>query len=278
MLLRKGLLLAFLSIALGVPAARAQDGIPILNSAGRYLGVGWSRHGYQAAGNGQFRIVRARHPQQNYPSRHLSYPYSPGYQPIRPSYAGAGQQPAPMLAPEQVRPQAETKDPGPPPEWLQRYLQQKENGGAESIRPEPEPLEPPGRIPDNDATMLLEKETEDRSPSDLGNLRDLGREDQLVSPNKLNPEPSLDQRIESTLAPSPSEMKEDLLIDDAEDDLLLQEDNMDDLLLEADDEDDLLLEEDDEDDLLLDEITSRSTDGKRSLFRQISTRTIYLRK
>lgn len=65
------------------PAWSADHGFPVLNAAGRYLGVGWSHHTYHSNTSGRFPLMERRHPTTNYPSRYLSYPYAP-----QPVFAG----------------------------------------------------------------------------------------------------------------------------------------------------------------------------------------------
>ncbi len=125
------------------------DGVPWLNSLGRYLGVGYSYHGYQAAQGGGLPVVRRNHPAANYRSGALLAPYhAAGLQPTahpnspagriegvlaQPAHAtGALQQPT-SDSPRQPAPPA-----GPPPIWLEEYLDQQPSP-APPLEPTPTP-------------------------------------------------------------------------------------------------------------------------------------------
>ena len=76
---RKSLGIA-LSLMLVSSVAFAGDyGFPALNTAGRYLGVGWSHHTYHSRVDGRFDVITNRHPASAYPSNALSHIYAPGY-------------------------------------------------------------------------------------------------------------------------------------------------------------------------------------------------------
>lgn len=79
-------LVVFLLFATGNSFAQERK-YPILNSMGRFLGVGYTRGGYHAGANGQFLIVKHRHPASDYRSRALAYPYQAGYAPVTPAVA-----------------------------------------------------------------------------------------------------------------------------------------------------------------------------------------------
>lgn len=69
-----------LSLMLVSSVAFAGDyGFPALNTAGRYLGVGWSHHTYHSRVDGRFDVISNRHPASAYPSAALSHIYAPGY-------------------------------------------------------------------------------------------------------------------------------------------------------------------------------------------------------
>ena len=51
------------------------NGHPLLNSVGRFLGIGYTHHGYHASQGGQLNIVKQNHPAANYRSSHLLAPY-----------------------------------------------------------------------------------------------------------------------------------------------------------------------------------------------------------
>lgn len=64
----------------GSPAVMADEfGLPTLNTAGRYLGVGWSHHTYHSRVDGRYDVITNRHPACAYPSSALSSFYSPEY-------------------------------------------------------------------------------------------------------------------------------------------------------------------------------------------------------
>lgn len=70
-----GLVLGLLS-----SSATAQEmGFPGLNTAGRYLGVGWSHHTYHSRVDGRLNAISNRHPASSYSSSSLDFMYSPGY-------------------------------------------------------------------------------------------------------------------------------------------------------------------------------------------------------
>lgn len=77
------------------PAWSADHGFPVLNAAGRYLGVGWSHHTYHSNTSGRFPMMERRHPATNYPSRYLSYSYAsqPAFAGPVPSANGSGTSP-----------------------------------------------------------------------------------------------------------------------------------------------------------------------------------------
>ena len=174
---RKSLGIA-LSLMLVSSVASAGDyGFPALNTAGRYLGVGWSHHTYHSRVDGRFDAITNRHPASAYPSNALSHIYSPGYvnlperqydssaanfwgapiaaiQPM--PQPGVSMQPGvstqPKRAPEEVKateqlppksppkPQLPPKPIEPPPNWLKPYLDsQKKQAEGEMIELEQSP-------------------------------------------------------------------------------------------------------------------------------------------
>jgi hypothetical protein len=147
------------AILLGLVVAQplcgqAQDhDFPILNSVGRYLGVGYTRGGYHAAYDGRPNVVTDRHPAADYrpggfqnfqqPAYYAnSMPYGAAITPTSPApmtLNPVGTQPkptgqsaigsAPGAEPEVLPPpptQAPTKPTGPPPTWLKDYLQDEQ--------------------------------------------------------------------------------------------------------------------------------------------------------
>lgn len=151
--------LAVLGIGVGLSlteyAGAQEHNLPLLNSVGRYFGVGWSR-GYQAGCyDGRFQAVKQGHPASMYASNSLLYPYFPGYQPhpgydtqtgnmplnadfAQPVYSdasnalpvGAAMQnglqttptPAPVIPPKPVM---------PPPTWLRPFLKDEARSGTD---------------------------------------------------------------------------------------------------------------------------------------------------
>ncbi len=171
----------------------AQDReFPVLNSLGRYLGVGYTRAGYHAANDGRFDVVTQLHPASDYrrgglPMNSMSNfggaPIVQGWQPP-PTAAvsnsstpaaqspatgkatpGANEKPSPNnerssskpVAPELIetpKPIAPPKPSGPPPSWLQDYLKDEEEASSKATNSPKDSIE------------LKELEI-DSSPSDL---------------------------------------------------------------------------------------------------------------
>lgn len=170
----------------------AQDReFPVLNTIGRYLGVGYTRAGYHAAQDGRFDIVSSRHPASDYRPSGLpvrSMPYVSGAPIIQswqaPPIVSAPNYSAPAAKPSgkdndkptdraktSTKEPAETKSPiaevietpkpltppkpsGPPPSWLKDYLKdEKETSLKETLSPK-----------DNIETKAIELE---KSPSDV---------------------------------------------------------------------------------------------------------------
>lgn len=197
------------------PAAAQHREIPIINTVGRFLGYGYTQGGYHSV-TGRPIIQRKLHPASNYRSTGLQYAYQPGYQPVRPRMPthqplpaatyGYGQSMStlpqqPTVAP-QPAPAASTAPPvpkEPPPEWLKKYLQQKQGEGA----PQPE------EVPAGPA--------EATSPSDrpTDGLLEEPKESLLEEP-KID---LLDEPADDLLDDSSN------LLDDGEEDLLLFDDD-----------------------------------------------------
>jgi len=192
------------AILLGLLAAnplpgRAQDhDFPILNSMGRYLGVGYTRGGYHAAYDGRPNLVTDRHPAADYrPGGFQNYQTPPVYahprptqwqtppaaslaptaprspnnapQPHGPSAAGSDTRAQPEVL-QTPPPQAPPKPAGPPPSWLKDYLQDEQAKSPQEATPNPSknivPQQP----------SLDQLPTPENSPSDLlldGTTQDL---------------------------------------------------------------------------------------------------------
>ncbi len=166
-----------LGIVLAVPHAAwgADSEFPVLNSIGRFWGVGYTRGGYHAAQDGRFDIVTNRHPAPNYRPGSLPHYSQPIYSPPPAS-------PSPVVAPtptvqksgdkssapkkseakpgapeanELPRPVVPAKPAGPPPRWLEDYLQRE---AAEKA---------PGEIPHSNDNGQPQDDAPESSPSDL---------------------------------------------------------------------------------------------------------------
>jgi hypothetical protein len=145
-------------LLLGVLISNAQTGytqssdLPLLNTLGRHLGIGYTRGGYHAAADGRLDAVVANHPSHAYGSQQLFAPYSAHYQPVRtihapqniPSYAPAAPMSGGSSMPGGPRPtpapvDAAPKPTSPPPQWLKEYLQEEDI-------PAPRALPDPGNV------------------------------------------------------------------------------------------------------------------------------------
>lgn len=192
------------TVLLGLVLAAPQAGIlsaqqgcaqdrefPVMNTIGRYLGVGYTRAGYHAAQDGRMDIVSSRHPASDYrpgglPVRSMAYvtgtPIIQSWQPPPivsvPNHSApaakspskdndksteGGKAPAKepaaskSLVPEVIetpKPITPPKPSGPPPSWLKDYL------NDEKVPSLKEKLSPK----DNIETKEIELE---KSPSDL---------------------------------------------------------------------------------------------------------------
>lgn len=171
----------------------ADHEFPVINSIGRFLGVGYTHGGYHAAQDGRLNVISNRHPAGNYRPGGLPQHTRPLYSAPR-SLVGSG--PSPLLAPvladatpptsgragespsdaspsdnfsnkrppapqaaAAVTPEAPTRGSEPPPAWLEEYLQQAEADKQREVQPHelPLPKEPRSqdRIPDGSSSDLL---------------------------------------------------------------------------------------------------------------------------
>lgn len=173
----------------------ADHEFPVVNSIGRFFGVGYTRGGYHAAQDGRLDVISNRHPASDYRPGGLPQYTQPLYSPPR-STGGSG--PSPVLAPvptdaaarssgtsalspsdtpPQDKPTAPQSDAAskpaapageavPPPPWLEEYLQRS---GADKQRetprnelPQPKPPVPQERDPqDSPSDLLLEEPSAD---------------------------------------------------------------------------------------------------------------------
>ncbi len=147
----------------------ADHEFPVINSIGRFFGVGYTRGGYHAAQDGRLNAITNRHPAADYRPGGLPQYSQPQYSPPR-SAVGSG--PSPVLAPApsgttsgksgsaavspsnmspknesaapqsdaSAKPAAPAKPSQPPPRWLEEYLQQSEAAKAHEL---PLPQVPP---------------------------------------------------------------------------------------------------------------------------------------
>lgn len=159
------------AVLLGIVLAAPQLGwgaeheFPVMNSIGRFWGVGYTRGGYQAAQDGRFDVVTARHPASNYRMGGL-----PNYSqqhfstapmvaaplpasvlvPNAPDRNGAANHSAqggpaanakpgkPPTSAEVVpvpQPMVPAKPATPPPRWLEDYLQGQESSQSQQSSP-----------------------------------------------------------------------------------------------------------------------------------------------
>lgn len=184
------------AILLGLLAAnplpgRAQDhDFPILNSLGRYLGVGYTRGGYHAAYDGRPNVVTDRHPAAEYRSAGFQNYQQPALyaHPLPPQWqSNTAASPAPSSAPnspinapqphgqptagsttgpqpevlQAPPPQAPPKPVGPPPSWLKEYLQD------EQAKQPQEATSSPSKNIVPQQPILDQLPTPENSPSDL---------------------------------------------------------------------------------------------------------------
>jgi hypothetical protein len=101
------------------------NGHPGLNAIGRFWGVGYSQRGYQVA-PGRLNIVRQMHPASDYMSTNLMAPYHQTSNPQAFSYQAPTlvhpASPTSSIVEEKAEVVAPPKPAGPPPPWLQPYL------------------------------------------------------------------------------------------------------------------------------------------------------------
>lgn len=156
--------ISIIGVLPGSTAQAGDNGHPALNAIGRFWGVGYSQRGYQVA-PGPLNVVRKMHPASAYGSTALLAPYHQA------SYPQAYSPPSPVLSyPTQPQALADTnaevvpapKPVGPPPTWLEPYLNEKASKPAkpegesiiiESIDSEPSiDTEPNGELSPSDKT------------------------------------------------------------------------------------------------------------------------------
>ncbi len=147
---------------------------PILNSIGRYLGVGYTRGGYHAAQDGRLDLVSQLHPPGNY--RLGGLPQNYGYPTLStPTVRMETMQylPAPVAAPAlPKKPEtiAAPKPVEPTPQWLEGYLQPENSGQSESL-PMPERKVVPKDLEDESSPSdLLLEENNPAQSNDLDSL------------------------------------------------------------------------------------------------------------
>ncbi len=182
-----------LGIVLAVPhtAWGADSEFPVLNSIGRFLGVGYRRGGYQAAQDGRFDAVANRHPASNYRIGGLPHYSQPLYSPppkattlsspvVAPNLAApksADNKATPQTpgakpsAPEAIappKPTAPTKPAGPPPRWLEDYLQGEDAKDEVNEIPQPKNnAQPSGNLPESSPSDLLLEQPLGDAESDI---------------------------------------------------------------------------------------------------------------
>ncbi|MCA9130639.1 MAG: hypothetical protein KDB22_26305 [Planctomycetales bacterium] len=192
---------ALVAYGLAATSACSQEyDFPVLNSMGRFLGVGYSRHGYHSAADGRPNIVTRIHAPQKYASGQLMYPYSPGYQPVSTTYQMAptmshfhsqpASTPPAAVANEETLPAPQE----PPPVWLQPYLREKAAEPAESSGANP-PQPPSEQEP-----FFLE---EDQLPSPSDRNMEIGPDPLLLEETdtsaRYNRYPQADQMLQRIL-------------------------------------------------------------------------------
>lgn len=203
--------LLFVCCGVAASPVLGQDfGFPVLNTAGRYFGVGWSHHTYHSTVNGRLNVLDRRHPASDYPSRNLSHPYFPGYwnHPVNGPIGGSPvtywaptripggfqQQPFPTLAPDPVdrgrlgpRPELEAEDvPSTKVEDAFSGPNNTTNLPSTPLQPPPVWLKP--YLEQNSAPKLIQPEIDDSdllelqsSPSDRSTPRSAGFEPMIIN-------------------------------------------------------------------------------------------------
>lgn len=201
-----------LGIFLAVPQA-AQSGendFPVLNSIGRFWGVGYTQGGYHAAQDGRFDVVTHRHPASNYRSGGLPQYSQPLYSPS----PHANLSPSPVLAPTPAGPKSDgssmtppkpgaklgemealappkpatpSKPAGPPPRWLEDYLQDEDVIDADAEIPPPRKnVQPSEKTPETSPSDLLrEQPAEDAVSTILAPPTAEGRAKSFEQPSEV---------------------------------------------------------------------------------------------
>ncbi len=144
-----------LAVLVVVGAARTihadESNHPVLNSFGRFWGVGWS-HGYHSpTADGRFQAIKDRHPASMYASSALTYPYQSNYAStpslqgsmvnpvetwpyfgsVSPEGAGSSEgagMTTPIMPPTKKLTPAKPAE--PPPAWLKPYLREGQDSKA----------------------------------------------------------------------------------------------------------------------------------------------------
>ena len=240
-LLKLAALSAFSLASFGYcPAAPAGDGAPWLNAVGRFLGVGYSQHGYHSPHARPAAVVHNR-PATAYPSSHLQQIYLPAeyaapprqhfygampYAQPRP-HAGASTQ-QPTLAPVPAAPVE------PPPKWLEQYLKDRSTTGNAMGDSAASPTSPSDRGSGRGPALQTFPEPIQAEEIDLLPKRSSPYDDNLLPEPNRRPadQPGLDADLLND-----SGLPDDSLLGDPGDELLLDDDS---LLNGTSDGDDLL--------------------------------------
>lgn len=231
-ILRNWLLLGLVTSASTCQLATADDhAFAGLNAVGRFLGVGYSHHGYHSGPAGRLQMVQQNHPASAYPSTYRHSPYLPAEYAYRPQRSVNGYQlsPAPTLAPQLATPNVPTLAPepiGPPPKWLAPYLQEDEE-----TLPTPAPAKrqaPKSPAASTDDRKLLEEPVE-ASPSDRP-VHMKERRSPALSTDSSSRESLLLGPPQPASPPATAIPSQDNLLDDFDNDQLLDGSETDSLL------------------------------------------------
>ncbi len=171
--------LAVLSGVCFAQSAMAQEhNHPVLNSFGRFWGIGWSQGYHSPSADGRFQFVKNNHPANMYASSALTYPYQPGYESIPGQYgsmvrteqawpqtmlmAPQGASHGAPVSPAMVPP-PKPKPIEPPPAWLKPYLKDDQPSDKPAIPSIPRDAEKSGNpeASPSDLPAIENKETAD---------------------------------------------------------------------------------------------------------------------
>lgn len=230
--LRSWLLLGLISTAGACELASADEhAFTRLNAVGRYLGVGYSHHGYHSGPSARLQVVQQNYPASAYPSTYRPSPYLPAefaYRPQR-SVSGYPLSPGPSLAPQLTTPNVPTLAPepiGPPPKWLEPHLREDE-----ATLPTPAPAKsktPKSPAASTDDRKLFEEPVE-ASPSDRPvHLKE--RSSPTLSTDSSSRENLPLGPPQPASKPAAASPSQDNLLDDLDDDQLLDGRDNDSLL------------------------------------------------